>query len=69
MSVPIPVFPLAMAQILPGSSNPGPSMILLGDLLLPEVSLWEVRLDKGKEGCSDNPLQLHSLSSSEGTQM
>lgn len=43
-------------------------MILLGELLLPEVSLWEVRLDKGKEGCTDNPLQLHALSSSEGTQ-
>lgn len=43
-------------------------MILLGELLLPEVSLWEVRLDKGKEGRTDNPLQLHALSSSEGTE-
>lgn len=50
--------------MLPISSNPDTSMIFLGELLLPEVSLWEVRLDEGKEGCTDNPLQLHALSSS-----
>ena len=38
-------------------------MTLLGEQLLPEVGLWEVRLDKGKKGCTDNPLQLHALSS------
>lgn len=53
--------------MLPSSSDPDPSMTLLEELLLPEVSLWEVRLDKGKEGCTDNPLQLHALSS-EGTE-
>lgn len=42
-------------------------MNLLGEPSLPEVGLREVRLDKGKERCTDDPLQLHALSS-EGTQ-